>query len=513
MSKKTIIIILIICGVVLFGIYNQLLKTEEPSFEVMEVAQGSVFQEISETGKVKRGEEINLSFKNSGRIEKIYIEVGDITSSNNKLVQLDTNQLFIQLSEAEAALEISQAQLDKLLAGVTPEEIKTTETEVKNKETALDIAEENLEQAYEDALNILDGSYLKLYNAFNAVDSIQKDHFTGNDQESIKVQDKEATIENAESETKSSIETAENSSKNEDIEAALFEMEESLDKTSEALAVIRDVCDTPTYREKVSSSDKSSLDTHRTNINTALGDIIDSQQNISSMKLNVSTAEGDLQKAKDTLTELTAPPRKEDVNLYQAQIKEAQAKINLIGDQIREATLTSPIEGEVSDISKEVGEVVGANETIVSLIPQDPFQIEVDIYEEDIVKIDIASLADITLAALPNQTFKGKVISINPAEKVIDEVVYYETTIDFDEAPENIKPGMTADVYIKSLLRENVLIIPEQAIIEKDGKTIVEVAIGDAFEEREVQIGIEGDDEMVEVISGLKKREKIKIPR
>ena len=70
---------------------------------------------------------------------------------------------------------------------------------------------------------------------------------------------------------------------------------------------------------------------------------------------------------------------------------------------------------------------------------------------------------------------------------------------------------MTADVIIKTASRENVLVIPEEAIEKKDGKVIVQVFIGKTPQEREIEIGLIGSDDMVEVISGLKEGEEVVI--
>lgn len=144
------------------------------------VSRGNISQEVSESGVVKKGEEINLSFKNTDKIEKIYVGVGDKVKSGQILAKLETTQSEIELRESQAALEVAQAQLNKLLAGATSEEIKVAETEVKNNEISLEISKENLNQAYGDALNILDDTYLKIYNAFNTVVTIQRNYFNSN---------------------------------------------------------------------------------------------------------------------------------------------------------------------------------------------------------------------------------------------------------------------------------------------------------------------------------------------
>jgi HlyD family secretion protein len=113
------------------------------------------------------------------------------------------------------------------------------------------------------------------------------------------------------------------------------------------------------------------------------------------------------------------------------------------------------------------------------------------------------------LVAFPDKIFKGRIISINPTEKLIEGVVYYQVKISLEELSDEVKPGMTADLIIKTAFRENVLIIPEDAIQEKDDKTIVEILKDNIVEEKEVEIGLEGSDNMVEVVSGVLEGEKV----
>ena len=157
-------------------------------------------------------------------------------------------------------------------------------------------------------------------------------------------------------------------------------------------------------------------------------------------------------------------------------------------------------------------------DTIVALLPAVPFEIETDIYEEDVVKINIGNPVDISLIAFPDQIFKGEVASIAPAEKLMDGVVYYKITITFhtpissgtvEKIPEGVKPGMTADLIIQTAQKENVLIIDEEGVQEKDDKIFVEVLKDGKIEEREIETGLLGSDDMIEIISGLEAGEKV----
>jgi len=525
MNKKTIIAIIVIVILVIFGVYKVFIQKEKPGFTLIKVSRGTISQEVSETGTVEKGEEIKLAFENTGKIEKIYVKIGDEVETNTKLAELNTNQLSIQLKEAEASLGVAQANLDKLLVGVSPEEIKVYQTDIQNSQISLETAKENLIQAYDDALNILDDSYLKLFNAFNAVDIIYKKYFTGSDQESIKFKENKIIIETSASRAKYYLDIAKTENKNENVDNALSEMKNSCNITSSSLAILRTVCDDGIYYSSVSSTDKTSIDTQRTNISTALTNITNSHQLISSTKLTLKSAEGQLQKDQDELALLIAKPRQEDIDLYQAQIKQAEAQIELIKDQIAKSAIFSPLKGQITKINKKEGEIVQATEQFIYLISANPFQIKVDIYEEDVVKLSVGNEVDITLTAFPDKILKGKLVFIDPAEKLVEGVVYYEATIDFDvsasststlseiewveDYPQGIKPGMTADVIIKSFSKNDVLVIPGAAIEQKGGKAMVQVSKGKNFEEREIEIGLKGSDDMVEVISGLSEGEEV----
>ena len=534
MSKKFIIItVIVIIVLVLIG-YWGFIKKEAPVFTLEKVLRGTISQEISETGIVKASDEINLGFKSTGIVEEIYVKVGDSVEIGQSLVKLNVSQLIIQLNEAQAALGVAQAQLNKLLAGSSPEEIKISETSVSNAEIAYNNAEQNLEDvridaqedlnsAYEDALNVLNDSELEIYNAFNTVDSIQRTYFFGNDQGSIKVKESKNEINTNISQVEPYLDAVEADPENENIDTALSEIKTALENTSDALKVVREMCGEPAYYYIVSSTDKTSLDTQRADINTALTNVIDSQQTISSTRITnesnintaqaeASTAEGSLRKAEDELALKKAGPRQEDIDLEQAKVTQARTKVTLLQDQIQEFTLKSSIVGRVTDIDKKVGETIQPTESMISLISADLFQVKVDIYEEDIVKVKINNQVDISLAAFPDEVLKGKVVSINPTEKVIDGVVYYEVTISPDgQWPIEVKPGMTADIVIKADSRENVLIIPEEAVQKYNGKVTVQVFKNGEIEEREIEIGLEGSNYDVEVVSGLKEGEEIVI--
>ena len=495
MSKKLISTIIIIVVVLGFISYWFLFREKEPEFVFQGITKGTVVQEVSETGSVKVSEETNLGFKNSGRIKDIYIDVGDEVEAGQFLAQLNTVQLYIELDEDKADLEVAKAI--KADAEVS---LKNVEQSLKDTQ---DDAEEDLKSAYEDAVNILDDSYLKIYNAFNVADNMRRDYFTTNDQEGTKVRENKDKIEDAMDEAKSYIDDAKKDYQREKIDTALSEVKTALKDTRDSLEIIRDTTETIIYRNTVSSSDKTSLDNQKSYIITALGSLINSQQTISATKVtnrtNINSDKAEILSLKNKLQE---------GGLYEAQINQNQAKIKLLENKISEAVLKSPSKGKIISIDKRKGEMAQPADSVVSFLPTAPFKVEVDIYEEDIVNVKVSNPVKITIPAFPDEILEGRVVSIDPAEKLIGGVVYYEVTIGFEEGKEGIKPGMTADITIIANKKDDVLLVPKEAVEDINGQREVKVRQGSEIETRKIETGLEGEN-FFEVISGLEKGEEV----
>ena len=476
MNRK-IILIIIAVAVTSFGVYQIFIKEPDYAPVLKKVMRGAVAaQTVSETGVVEAAQNINLNFQNPGRITRIYVQVGDRVRVGQRLARTDTTQSEIQLAEAKAALMLTEARLNQLLAGATPEEIRSAEIAVSSAETALlsatqnlnninTLSESSLNQAYKDALAILRTAYLHLDSALGNARTIQREYFTRFDQDGIQVQNSKIEIESALSKVNARIENAKDGSQDK-IDIALSDTISSLSRTVNALARIQDACEMLSLCRDAPSSEKAAISANRTAINTTLTSAVGSQQNISSVRLTnkssintaqarVSAAQGELQRAQNALSIRKAEPRQVDLALHQAQIAQALTRVSFIEEQIAESLLSSPIQGTVAAIHKEPGETAQVMNPIISIISADTLQIKVNIYEEDITRISLDNPVIISPIALPDQTFKGKIAAINPTEKLVDGVVHYETTILFvQEPPQEIKPGMTVDITIKTALRE-----------------------------------------------------------
>jgi len=494
-NKKTILITIAVIIILSLSVYYLYFRTEELGFDLEKVEIGTVIKEVSETGTVRISEERSLSFKNTGRIESISVKAGDIVNVGQQLAKLDSSQLYIQLEETNANLGIVNAQ--KIDAQVS---LEKANQDLQNIE---DSAEQDLTNAYEDALTYLNSSYLKIYDTLNVTKLIQRTYFNSNNQEGISVKENVNRIESGLNQAQAYIKEVAGGSEYEKIEIALAGNQTILMNIANSLEEIRDIIEKPMYRDVVLSADKTSLDTQRAYIISVYTNIVDAQQTIATTKItnriNINTAKANIFALETKLKEN---------GLYQAQIDQAQARVSLLQDQIQGSILRSPAKGQIIKIEKEEGETVNLTEPIVSFLPDKPLQVEVDIYEEDIVHVNVGDFVNIVLAAFPDQEFEGIVVSIKPSEKLIGGVVYYEVIIDFVNTIEQMKPGMTADVIIRTDIKENVLTISKNVLIKDNGTVMVRILRGESVEEKEIEIGLEGDS-LVEIISGLEQGEEV----
>lgn len=510
MNKKKFLIIIVI--ILVFFAVSQIFKKEEKPFSFFEVTKDTVIENLWETGKVQRGERINLSFKNNGEIKKIYVQANQIVEKGEVLAELDTRDINVQLQEAQISLKLAQLNLEKLLAGASPEEIKIAETQTEAAQIALDAAEENLRNSYEQAVPVLNNAHPQIYATFNFAEDFVDDYVVVYDEDGRKIIAARNEAEESEKEIREYLEDLKADFEEEKAEVVLSITRTHLEKTFNNLESIRYIVNkVEFYQDNVSVSDKAYIDTLKTSVNAALSNVISSQQAIASVKLSVVAARKTLEEAQNRLNLAKSGARQVDIALYETQIKQAESRVELYQNQLTDAVLRSPVKAQVVAVNKKEGELVQAMlyDVIISLSPLTQFEIVANIYEEDIVKIKTGSPVEISLPAFPDKTFKGEVIFVDETEKIIDGVVYYEIKIAFiEEPPAGIRSTMTADIVIQSGIKENVLVVPWEAVQKVEGKTVVEISTEDSIQQKEVEVGLRGED-MVEIISGLEEGEKI----
>ena len=249
---------------------------------------------------------------------------------------------------------------------------------------------------------------------------------------------------------------------------------------------------------------KTNISTARTNVNTAITNLSTGDQALRSAEQALTLAQNNL-----ALDEAGSTP--EQLAAQEARVAQALAKVKTAQAQFEKTVLRSPIAGIITKKDAKVGEIVGANQTILSVITDQNLEVEVNIPETDISKVTIGDTALITLDAYGDEIeFEAKVVSIDPAATVIEGVPTYKTTLYFIAGDPRIKSGMTANIDILTERRENVLFVPTRAITTEDGKKVARVENADkTIKEVFVETGLRSSDGRTEIVSGLNEGDRV----
>lgn len=525
---------IVLVSAMVFFVYKWL-QPPAVIYNTVQVASGDIVQEISESGFLKKGDSVNLNFKNSGTIAKVHVSVGQKVAVGQELAELDTAAVQLRAKQAEAGLNVAVIKLKRLLNGASTEDLRIAASKVETAKIAKDnaaqnlndarrTAEERIANAYDDAIDVLSDVYETAYNAQNFVVLLQRTYFAPQGADGIAVFEDVQTIKDKTSSIKLAYETTGVSSDRASIDSALRSASSNLTGISKALLDIRDICEKVQWRDSVTAADKTALDANRNYINAAIATITSASQTITNQlvandySINTATsafntAASLLKSAEEEYSGITASPRSEDVALLQTQVAQGKAELELLEKEIADAVLRSPIDAQVVAVNKRAGELAQplASDPVIEILPYDPYQIDVDIYEEDIVKVNAGDAVEISLTAYPDREFFGRILSIDPADKMVNGVVYYPIKIGFDDAPSGIKPGMSVDIAINAVLAKNCLKIPEGALQKKNGGYFVAVLDSGQPREQAVTVGARSKTE-VEILSGLRSGDQVIMP-
>lgn len=261
-----------------------------------------------------------------------------------------------------------------------------------------------------------------------------------------------------------------------------------------------------TYQAAVNTANNNLL-TARTNLSAALAN---KNVQLSNAKAAVDNALGAYNLAKAQYEYKIASPRSVDISYYRSQVTQAKASVEFYKNQLDDYTLKAPTDGKIAFVNYSIGEQTSLSKPVISLLGKNKFYIEVDIPESDIAKVKVGNRVEITLDAYSDEVkFQGKVILIYPAETVIQDVVYYKVKVEIGDSNYEIKSGMTANCDILTAEKQNVLVMPYRALQEKDGRKFVRLLVGNKVIEKDIVVGLRGDEGEIEIISGPKEGDKI----
>jgi HlyD family secretion protein len=181
------------------------------------------------------------------------------------------------------------------------------------------------------------------------------------------------------------------------------------------------------------------------------------------------------------------------VDSAHARVTQARAQLTRVSDVLSKTVYSAPFDGVVTNLPVHEGETVvmgiqnAPGSTLMTVADMKVITAEVRVDETDIVNVAIGSSAEVTIDAIPGQTFKGKVteigdnaiirstgVSTSQSTVGSQEAKDFKVVITLDNPPDTLRPGLSATAKITTGSEHDVLTIPIQALTMRDKNDLEE---------------------------------------
>jgi membrane fusion protein, heavy metal efflux system len=169
-------------------------------------------------------------------------------------------------------------------------------------------------------------------------------------------------------------------------------------------------------------------------------------------------------------------------------------------------SLTSPIAGIVIERNGTIGATVASDANVFKIIDISHVWIDANVFEKDLERVRRGQEVKVSVPAFPGVNFSGRVILLSSVVDPETRSVKVRTEVPNPDG--RLKPDMFANVQIVTDLHRTAISIPQSAVLDDGGKSVVFVAEGSGYAKRGVNIGIQGNGR-VEIIEGLQAGDKV----
>ena len=247
---------------------------------------------------------------------------------------------------------------------------------------------------------------------------------------------------------------------------------------------------------------------------------LESRNFLQDIKNNKSEPQQKLRESQSKLeqTQQEVEQARLELNQVMKELEKLKLQRQKISEDLRKTLITSPIDGTIFNLKAKVGDVIEANADVLVMGDTVEKVVELKLSPLDATKVKVRQQAEITIIGFQSQKLTGKVEQISllagdyQNENQGTENVKVTAIVRLDKNNENILAGTPVTVALIISQRDNVLVIPSEAIQQNESQTFVWMRDKEskAFQ-KIITTGLEGL-ENIEVKSGLKPGDEILIP-
>lgn len=505
MKKVSLYLALLVAvsvAVTAFWVYQRYVRSDAAARLTFTVERGDIEEAVQARGEVVSQKEFTMEFPFAGTVEQVYVKEGEKVSRGDPLAKLDTKDQELEFKRLEAIRAQNEANLRKLEAGETPQDISVSESKVEGARTAAENAQKTFAEVITDSFTKADDAIRNKIDPLfiNPGTSPQLVFTASNPQVEVDLESLRLSMESKFASWQSSLATLTVASDltpyNAEAQANLSLVRAIHDKATLALNNLT----------AVGTLSQTTIDAWRAGVSAGRTTVSAAVTNLTAAREAFRAAQTNLEYEERALASKRAGTRVEDLAAARAKVEETENQIAAAEEKIAKATLRAPAAARVMNISLERREMSNPGTTAMTLSISEQ-KVQADISELDIGKIKEGdgNAATIEFDAFPDEPYTGRVVSVEPQAVVKDGDKYFRLNVFFDRATSSehiIRTGMSADLVIKTSFRQGVLKVPELAVYKRNKQRFVKVLENGVPTEVEVKVGI-SNGESVEIISGL----------
>lgn len=463
---------------------NQAAEEAATSITVAQASSGDVASYLSYTGTVSPTSSVAVVPKVAGKVTNVMVKLGDTVQRGDVLYTIDDTDIRLQVQQAEAGLSSAQAAYNNAVGGGAQQSVTQAEQALTRAELELSDAQSAYDRAKaanesgsaiiqaEATLNEAKGAYERAqtqYDNNTAVTAAQVAY----DSAKLGYERMQQLYEQG-GISKQQLESAENQFKT--AEAQLSSAQDGAKQTLD--------------------SAKSRYDIAQEQYNTA---VRNKDAELEAAKSRLDNAKASLEAAQENLDLTQNVINPQNAQSASAQVKSAQAALDIAREQLNNCSVTAPISGQVSAIPVEVG-TMASQSSAVMLVDMNGVEIDIKVAEKAINAVTVGMAAKVSVTSAGIDSVDAAVAEVSPAADA--QTGMYDVKIYIENPDERFKAGMFADVQLVTSSNTNALTIPTDAIKADGDRTYVFVVNGEKLEERDVVLGIQQED-VTEITSGL----------
>ncbi len=451
---------------------NEATASNPEGIEVAPVERGPFVASVSATGSVRAERTQRLAFRASGIVSEILVDEQDRVARGEVLARLDDRDLRLNLLQANAAVAVSQAQLDRTTAGPSELDLRSADATVAAASAAVQTAEAGVAAARANLARVTAGpsaeeieiSERSVEEARNALwgAQAQRDAICGR-------VGRGAT------------------------DADCDQAQASVNRSEEAVAI-------------------SELQLERLRAGASEAEVAAGQAQLDQALGQLASARAQLQRTQADTDKARSGASAAEIAVVQAQVDQAQVAVDIATSRLEDATLVSPAEGMVAGISVLEGDAAAAGSPVITLIDAAKYHVILSIDEIDIGRIAVGQEAEVRLDDYPESPIAGTVASIGAVGTSIQGIVVFDVRIDLEPTEVELLPYMTAAVDIVVMRADDALLVPNRAVRRDSAGRYVEALEGLRLVRIPIEIAATNVEYSV-VTSGLEVGDEIVVSR